>query len=560
MRLLFALVYDLFVLVFVLLALPLRLVARGGPAYLAVDVTRDIPWRSEPRSWWRGKRAARRPASLKTLADKLELAVKDRRIRGVVFKVEGFEGSGAKLAEIRRMVRSLREKGKDVVFYGRAVTTREYALMASGSRVWMAPGGRVDLRGFSASLYVLGETLERFGIRAQFLRRGSHKTAPELFTDREVSEAQRETVGHILADAMDTSVEAIAQGRNRPAEEVRRLIDEGPYTASRALAAGLIDAIGDGDDLKKALAEGKEKKARLIPIAHYQGSSPFRARYRRLLPPPAIGVVRIDGVIKLGESFDAPWAPRAAGSDTVARSLERAREDHRIKALVLHIDSRGGSSLASELMLKAVKRVAEKKPVVTFVDRVAASGGYMAALGGTHFVIAPNAITGSIGVFSGKFEISRLLEWLGVGTAVLRMGANSAIESPFEPWSEAERATLDKEIEETYRDFLRSVAEGRRMPVEKVEPLAEGRVYTGRRAQALGLADELGGFEEAVRKAAELAGLRKKPAVVAIGVPSRSLRALTGPKATEVFEALRPLEAERVFAHAGWWPHLEPEP
>jgi protease-4 len=556
MRLLYALFYDLFVFLFELLVLPLRLLPRKRPAFLAFDVSGDIPWRSSGRKWFQGRRSARAPASLKTLSDKLALAESDKRVRGVLVKVEGFEGSGAKLAELRRLSARLREKGKEVVFYGRAVSTREYALMAGGSRIQLAPGGRIDLRGFSADLFVAGEALSRVGIGAHFLRRGAYKTAPELFTDREVSPAQIETTRAILEEASRIAVGAIAGGRKRPEEWVRALIDEGPYTSTRAVDSGLAESIGDDEALENALGIGGEKPtARLVPVTHYRGVSPFRAHYKPLIAPKAIAVVRIDGIIKLGESVDKPWAPHAAGSDSVAQALRRARKDDSIRAIVLHIDSRGGSSLASDLIREAVRRAAAVKPVVAYVDRVAASGGYLAAMGATCFLAAPGAITGSIGVFTGKLEFSRLMQTLGLGKTVLRMGESSAIESAFEPWNEHERAALDREVEETYQSFLKAVSEGRKRPVDQIAPLAEGRVYTGQRAFELGLVDGLGSFEDAIAKAAELAKMKKKPRVVAIEAPSRGLRALAGPKA--LFALYRPLEAERVFAYATCLPLIE---
>jgi protease-4 len=558
MRLLVALVYDLVAPILALLAVPFRLLGRERAGYLAIDLVGDLPWRASRRTLFRSRRRAREPGSVRALEEKLELAARDRRVRGVVVKVEGFEGCGAKLLRMRALFERFAAAGKQVVFYGRAVTTREYAFISCGTRVQLAPGGRVDLRGYRAELLVFGETLARAGVTAHFLRRGSHKTAPELFTDREVSAAQRETTEALLSEAFQAAVAAIAAGRSRGEDEVRRWIDEGPYTARRALEAGLVDAVGDEEELEQQLAGEGEKRALLQPIGRYEGPSAFRVRLKPLLAPRAVAVVRIDGTIKLGDSLDTPWAPKAAGSDTFARVMKRARREKRVKAIVLHIDSRGGSSLASELMLAAVRRAAGEKPVVAFVDRVAASGGYMAAVGASHIVAAPAAITGSIGVFGGKFELSGLLERLGVGKARVQLGRNAALESPFEPWTEDERAALDREIEETYQDFLAAVAAGRRLGVEQVAPLAEGRIYTGRRARELGLVDEVGDFEDAVRKAGELSGLGARPVVVALEAPARSLRALAGPKAA--LAALRALSTERLFAFDPGFPRIDPEP
>lgn len=550
MRLLSIAVLNLFALVFGLLAAPFRLLDRKA-RWLVVELAGELPWREGRRHRWSFlQRSRRRPLavpSLFALSQQLEKAARDRRVRGVVVKVEGFDGPGSQLWGARAALAKLRKAGKEVVFYGRAVSMREYALMSGGSRAFVAPGGRIDLKGYAAELYVLGDALLKAGVKAHFLRRAQFKTAPELFTEREVSAAQRETTQALLDDAFARSVAFISEGRGKSAEEVRAWIDQGPYGAAEALAKGLVDGIADGEEIEEKLAEPGQKKARLVPLARYRGPGLFRLR--KLLRPPRVGLVRVDGVIKLGDSVKLPFAPQAAGSDSVVQALKLAREDDSIRAIVLSIDSRGGSSLASELVLKAVRRAAAKKPVVAYIDHVAASGGYMAAVGAPTIIASPSAITGSIGVFGGKFEISGLLDKLGVGRTVLALGAHAAMESGFQPWSEPERAALDREIEQTYRDFLAVVAEGRKRKVEEIEPLAGGRVYTSTRAKEVGLVDALGGFEDAVAKAAALAGLKKKPDVVLVDVPAKAFSALGGVKGlSDAVKELLPLAEERVFA------------
>ncbi|HEY3445632.1 MAG TPA: signal peptide peptidase SppA [Myxococcales bacterium] len=562
MRLLLTAVFNLFALLFGLLVAPLRLLDRKA-RWLVVEVSGELPWRAGRRRRWPWDRARRRPlavSSIHTLAEQLRKAAQDRRVRGVVVKVEGFEGPGSQLWGVRAALAAFRQAGKEVVFYGRAVSMREYALMSDGSRSFLAPGGRIDLKGYAAELYVLGEALQKAGVKAHFLRRAEYKTAPELFTASQVSPAQKETTQALLEDAFARSVAAIAEGRKKTPEEVRAWIDQGPYGAAEALAKGLVDGIADGEELEEKLAEPEQEKARLVSLARYRGPSPFSGRFKRFLRPPKVGLVRVEGVIKLGESVRLPFAPQAAGSDTVVQALKLAREDDSIKAIVLAIDSRGGSSLASELVLRAVRRAAAQKPVVAYIDHIAASGGYMAAVGAPTIIASPSAITGSIGVFGGKFEISGLLDKLGVGRTVLALGEHAAMESGFQPWSEGERAALDREIEQTYRDFVGVVAEGRKRKAEEIEPLAGGRVYTATKAKEVGLIDELGGFEDAVAKAAGMAGLKKKPDVVLVEVPAKMLSALSGVKGLAgAAKLLMPLAEERVFAMDETWVRVRPK-
>ncbi len=559
MRFLFAVLYDCLAALLALLLAPLRL-ARRRPDWLLVELTGPLPWRTPRRFLGFGRPRPAVASSVRQVQRRLEAAARDPRVKGVVVKVEGVTAPGARLEALRHALRRFREAGKQVVFHARAVDSREYALMACGSRVVLAPGGRLDLKGWAAELVVLGRTLDKFGIKAHFLRRAEFKTAPELFTASEVSAPQRETTRAILDELLARTVQAISEGRGRPVEEVRQWIDQGPYTNARARELGLIDAIADGEELETLLEAEGAGKVQFQPLTTYRGSNVLCwPRYRPLRRRPRVALVRVDGVVKLGESLAAPLMPRAAGSDTIVQALRRAREDRSMRAIVLAIDSRGGSSLASELVLRAVRRAAEKKPVVAFFDQVAASGGYMIALGASSIVAAPSSLTGSIGVFGGKFELSGLLDRLGVGREVLRVGANAALESPFEPWTEGERAALDREIDQAYRDFLALVAQGRKRPLEEIEPLAGGRVYTGRRAHELGLVDELGGFEQAVAKAAGLAGI-VSPEVVAVDAAGSRLPRLPGLRAQDLAAALLPLSSERIFALEEGWLRLRPRP
>lgn len=550
MRTIFAVLANIWSLLWALLLTPLRRLFAARADFVLLELTGDIPWRARLRSHFRfgGRQRPVRAPSIEVLGDKLALLARDRRLRGLVVKVEAVELSGARLARIREQLVRLKQAGKEVVFYGRAVDMREYALMAVGSRIHLAPGGRLDLKGYAAELTVFGALLERIGVRAHFFRRGRYKTAPETFTDAEVSVAQKETAEQLVSDQFERVVERIAEGRGRSTEEVRALIDDGPYTSARALRSGLIDAVSDGEELEMLLApEGKER-ARLLPLAAYAGPHAFRLpRLHPVVRAPLVAMVPISGIIKTGDTVQGPLAPRAAGSDSVVRALRRAREDRRVKAVVVAIDSRGGSALASELIYRAMKRTAEKKPVVAWIENVAASGGYMAAVGARHIVSAPGAVVGSIGVFGGKFELSGLLATLGVGQAVVRQGRNADLYSPFNGFDEEQRALMDRDIEETYQAFLSIVAEGRGKSVEEVHRLGEGRVYSGRRAHSLGLVDLLGDFEDAVAKAAELAALRKRPEVVTFEDVRRALNPLAlKPPAADVERLL----SERIFAFA----------
>jgi protease-4 len=286
------------------------------------------------------------------------------------------------------------------------------------------------------------------------------------------------------------------------------------------VAAGLIDGLCHEVDLPARLAgqadtkdpEADEAEEGLEPLASYMARLPWpQVRWRPLRPRPRLAVVPVSGMIVPGKG-GAGLGPEFAGSDTVVKALRAAARDRRSKAVVLYVSSSGGSSLASELILEAVRRVARKKPVLAFVDRVAASGGYMAMLGAKEIWATPHAIVGSIGVFAGKFDTSGLMDKLGVHRTLLTRGANAGIFSSTRGFTEHERALMEAEVEETYQSFLEQVAQARGRTKEEIHALGEGRVYSGLRARAVGLVDNTeGGFEDACRRAMDLAQVPAGP-------------------------------------------------
>jgi signal peptide peptidase SppA len=269
---------------------------------------------------------------------------------------------------------------------------------------------------------------------------------------------------------------------------------------------GLIDGVCGEAELPARLGkEGGEDEESLDPMPLYLARLPWPpVRWRPLRPRPRLAVVPLSGMIVPGKG-GAGAGPQMAGSDVVVKALRAAGRNRRAKAVVLYVASPGGSAVASELILEAVQRVAKKKPVIAFVDRVAASGGYMAALGAREIWSTPHAVVGSIGVFAGKFDASELLERLGVRRTLITRGENAGIFSPSRGFTEHERSTMELEVEETYQAFLEHVARARGRTKEEIHARAEGRIYSGRRALEAGLVDRLGGYEEACRRALELA-------------------------------------------------------
>lgn len=517
MRLLFVGLANLLLGVWTLLGLPFRLLAsRNRPTYVRFRLSGEVSYRQprKARRWFSGSKPE--PATVTSLlafGEALKLLAQDPHVKGILLELESPEIGSAKKDALVKLLTDFRAAGKRVVGWAVSVDNLGYQILCAVDEVLLAPAGRLELVGYAAEATAIGEGLSRVGIQAHFVRRGDYKTAPELFTHAHVSDIQRQTIEGFLDERYADLVDSIARGRKKTPEEVRAIIDEGPYSAQRALAVGLVDALCSEADLPARLDERRreEKDADdaeepIEPMDSWLGSRPFPpVKWRPARRRPKLGLVVISGMIVPGKGSGGGLGPKVAGSEAVVKALRAASRDKRAKAVVLYIDSPGGSALASELILEAVQRVARKKPVIAYVDQVCASGGYMAALGAKEIWSAPHAIVGSIGVFAGKFEASGLMERLGIRRTLISRGENAGIFSTSRGFTPHERAALEAEVEETYQAFLAHVAKARGRTKEEIHARAEGRVYSGTRALASGLVDRSGSFEEACRHALDLA-------------------------------------------------------
>jgi protease-4 len=524
-RLVFVALANLLTLVWTLLGWPFRLLAsRHRPAFVRFRLSEDPPYQERRRARLRLGGSRPEPAtvsSLEAFQEALGLLAKDSKVKGILVEFEGLAVSSAKKDALVKLLTDFKASGKRVVGWAVSVDNLGYQVLCAADEVLLAPAGRLELVGYSAEATALGEGLSRAGIQAHFVRRGPYKTAPELFTHAKISDIQRETLEAFLDERYAELVAAVARSRKRTPEEVRALIDSGPYSAQRALAAGLVDGLCSEADLPTRLDERKqEAKAKdsedaeepIEPMSAWLSMRPVpHVKWRRMRRPPRLGLVALSGMIVPGKGSGGGLGPRFAGSEGIVKAVRAAGRDKRAKALVLYINSPGGSALASELILEAVQRVARKKPVIAYVDQVCASGGYMAALGAKEIWTAPQAIIGSIGVFAGKFEASGLMERLGVHRTLISRGENAGIFSTSRGFTPHERASLEAEVEETYQAFLAHVAKARGRTKEEIHERAEGRVYSGVRALSAGLVDRTGSFEEACRYALEQAKVPQGP-------------------------------------------------
>jgi protease-4 len=347
----------------------------------------------------------------------------------------------------------------------------------------------------------LGEMLKRFGIGAEFVTTGAYKSSPEFFTRSGPSPASRLMQDALLDDLYGEVTGHIAKGRNKTTKQMNEIIDNAPYTAQFARKAGLVDAVQHYDQLEAVLRKIHGPRTRF-----QSASKILDHRDSRWGSRPAIGVLYATGTITDGKSVDNPFlGTLTIGSETFARAAEELRLDENVRAVVLRVESPGGSITAADVMWRSLERLAATKPLVVSMGDVAASGGYYIAAPGHVIFASPETITGSIGVFTGKFDLSEFYSGLGIHKELYLRGARSAILSDAHAWSDDERQTVQKNMNALYDLFLQRVATGRKnLNKAAVAPLAGGRVWTGNQALQCGLVDRHAGLLEAIDTAANL--------------------------------------------------------
>ncbi len=478
----------------------------GGPRIAHFKLDGAYPYRSASGF------LARQQETWISLLSRLRLSADDPRVEGVLVHIQRAPGSLAKLEEARSEILRMRANGKKVVIYlDGAADNGTYYLASAANLVVLHPAGELDLIGLSAeSLYLRG-ALDLVGVKPQYARRAKYKSAPEMFTNTEGSEAAREQLGAMLDDLSEVWSTAIGASRARDAEEMARVVDGGPYTAEEAREIGLIDRLAYPDQLEGLLEAEFGEKPRLDENYAIDRDT---AGWRN---PREIAVIIVDGTIVRGSSTGPGFfgGGFSSGSDTIVAQLEEARDRDVVKAVVLRVDSPGGSAFASDEIWRAVRRVEkEGKPVIVSMGSVAASGGYYVAAGARTVFAQPSTITGSIGVYAGPFlDFSGLYDKVGLNAELYTRGRKAGMYSSSKALDDVEFAALDHMVGATYDQFKSRVQEGRKLKPEEVEAVAQGRVWTGLRASKQGLVDEFGGFHDAVARARSEAGIPEKARV-----------------------------------------------
>jgi len=459
--------------------------------------------------------------SLSSLILQFKKAKVDDRIKMIVLDINMSAVGWGKAEEIREAIADFRSSGKPVYAYMEIGMNKEYYIATACDKIYVAPPGELFINGLAADVMFFRGSLDKLGIYPDMYQIGKYKSAGDMVTQKQMTDAHREYVNSLLDDLFNRYVETIAKARGRSADEVRALIDNAPYSAAKAKEAGLIDNVAYRDELEKELkAKLGYKETETLPIVRSSSYREIEAQSLGLDKGEKIAVIYATGDIGSGQSDNSPSGSQSVGSDTLAKALNDARDDKTIKAIVIRVDSPGGSGLASDIIWHAVVSAKEKKPVVISMGDVAASGGYYIAAGASKIVAQPSTITGSIGVVAGKPVMRGFYDWLGISNEYVLRGKNSGMFRETEKFSPDERAKFEEWIKTTYyEDFVPKVAKGRNKDAAYIDSIAQGRVWTGSQGKERGLVDEFGGLDRAVEVAKELANIPKDKGVHRVIMP-----------------------------------------
>ena len=449
---------------------------------------------------------------LRNLANRLRELAKQATLTGLILRVEELQISLPDVVELRAAMNEFRSAGKQLRCHLESAGNATYLVLTACDTIGLAPLGAIAITGPSAMPIHVKPLLDRFGVTADFIHVGAYKGAAEPLTRDAPSEEMKETLGAILDRRYDTMVETIATARKIDPNTVKALIDTALFPAEQAKAARLVDDVVTWEAFRDGL-KAPWTKIEIEPDDNNQLAAMMKlARFMGAMPPDRptgdhVAVVYALGDISDGGGDGVIGARQEIASHTLVAALRALTADTSVKAVVLRIDSGGGSAQASELIWTALEDLRAAKPVVVSMSDVAASGGYYIAAGATKIFAHADTLTGSIGVVGGKIAPGPALAKLGVNTFPMGRGKHATLMSSLDPWKPDDKALMQNHMEAVYKTFVSRVAQGRKLTPEKVQPLAQGRVWTGTKAKELGLVDEIGGLDAAVAEARKLAKL-----------------------------------------------------
>ncbi|MBW2585442.1 MAG: signal peptide peptidase SppA [Deltaproteobacteria bacterium] len=440
-------------------------------------------------------------------------ATEDENVKGLFVRVGPLQGAWGSVGDLIEALREFRAEDRPVHCHFEAADNVGYLLLASTcDRISMSPAGTLDLVGPAAVMIYARTLLEKVGVQAEIIHMGRYKGAGDMFIRDDMPKEAKASMDAILDDLYGALIEATNARTDGNADKAKGLIDGGPYASAAAAEVGLVDSVSflrdAREEIKKAAGVDTIRRTRMLPKQEQLTLGQFLKLFSGESEKPEasgerIALVFVNGNITDGES----GSTGDAVSGPFVRAMERLEDDENVKAVVMRINSPGGSALASDRMWDAARHLAAAKPLIASVGDMAASGGYYIASAANEILAHPNSLVGSIGVVGGKFNFAGLAEDIGVNTYILQRGKRAAWSTPVRPLSATERQAFESLLRDTYDRFIDRVAAGRKMERAAVLAAAEGRVMTAQDGKELGLIDEMAGLSEALTRARAAAGL-----------------------------------------------------
>lgn len=488
---------------------------------LVLRVSGDLPEGGPDEGLGQFLPGTRQP-TLRGILENLRKAKVDPRISGALVLPNGIDtGYWAKLQEIHDAIIDFKRANKFAVAFLEYGGDREYYVATACDRIFLLPSSPLNLTGLAMYELFLRGTLEKIGAYPDLMHIGDYKTAPNLYTEKGFTAAHQEMDESLNLDMYEQLVRGVADGRKKGQNEVRTLLDQGPFLPEDALSAGLVDYAAYEDEIEDKVKADGHTFGPKIEADEYLRVSPGSVGLNR---GPRIALLYITGLINSGRSGIDPLNGPVAGSDTIVDSIHRIRDDGSIRAVVVRIDSPGGASTASDVIWRELVLARDRKrdrPLVASMSDLAASGGYYVAMAAPTIVAEPGTLTGSIGIYGGKIVTSGTFAKLGANIASVSHGRNAEMNSAIRPYTPEERAKLEEQLRAFYIDFVDRVGQARQMKAERVDEIAQGRVWTGRQAREIKLVDRLGGLDQAIALAKEHAKIPRNQEVEIVTYPPR---------------------------------------
>ncbi len=469
----------------------------------------------------------RNPRDMAETLQVLWRAADDPRVLGLYLEIGDEDGGMARVQELREAIARLRAKGKFTVGFAESLAPggdrfADYYLAAALDEIWLQPSGSFSVTGMAIETPFIRDGLNKLGVRIEGGKRYEYKSAPDTFTEQGYTGPARENLQQLLDSLYGQFITDVSGDRKIEPQRLRQLIDSAPLDPDKAKDEKLVDKVGYRADAMEAVWRRSGKAREMVSFDEYSSETPRRGKK----PDPVLALVHVSGAIVSGTTGDSPLDDTtSAASDDIVEALDNAAQSKQVKAIVLRIDSPGGTYPAADAIADGVARARSAgKPVIVSMGDVAASGGYLAAVRGDAIVAEPGTITGSIGVFGMWPVATDLLKTLGVRFERIKVGANAGMYSTFVPPNEAQKAAISRELDAVYADFTRQVGDARKLDDAGIDKAARGRVFSGSDAKAAGLIDELGGLQAALDLAKAKAGIDAKQSVALVRYPEEENR------------------------------------